>query len=134
VFRLRRFAIVLIVLLGIITYDIFASIINPLLVVCGIVGGFAIGSFTGRYANVHWHEETGKVIAKLNKAGIIVLVLSLSFSFSRRWIFGHWIHGAALPAFSSSVAAGLMTGRLITIRKQIREILRDKGLLPPKVK
>ncbi|WP_207535404.1 hypothetical protein [Desertivirga arenae] len=132
VFRLRRFAIVLSILAGIIIYDIFISIINPLLVLVGISLGFAIGSFTGRYANVHWHEVTGKVMAKLDRAGIIVLILSICFSLSRRWIFGHWIHGAALPAFSSSIAAGVLTGRMLAIRKQVREILRDKGLLPPK--
>ena len=132
VFRLRRFAVVLIILVVIISYDIFTLIINPLLALVGIGMGSAIGSFVGRYANIHWHEETGKVIAKLDRTGIVVLILSLSFSLTRRWIFSHWIHGAALPAFSSSVAAGVMTGRLIIIRKQVREILRNKGILPPK--
>jgi hypothetical protein len=132
VFRLRRFALVLIILAGVICYDIFISVIDPLLVLLGLIPGFAIGTFTGRYANVHWHEETRKVIAKLDRAGIIVLILSIGFSLSRRWIFGHWIHGAALPAFSASVAAGVLTGRLLAIRKQVKEILRDKGLLPPK--
>jgi hypothetical protein len=84
----------------------------------------------GSYANVHWHSESEKVIAKLDRIGIVVLVLYLVFSLSRRWILGHWVHGIQLSVVSFSMAAGAMIGRILTIRKQIRDILRDKGILP----
>lgn len=131
VFRLRRLAIVLIILLGIICYDIFLKHANALFALSGIVGGYLLGTFLGSYANIHWHEESEKVIAKLDRVGIIVLILSICFSLSRRWILGHWVNGIQLSVISLGIAAGTMSGRIITIRKQIREILRGKGLLPP---
>jgi len=134
VFKLRRLAVVLIIISGIIGYDIFKSYINPLLALAGLALGFYLGVFVGRYSNIHWHEETCKVIARLDRISIVILVLYLTFSFSKKWIFGHWIHGTSLTAFSFSIAAGVMTGRMLTTRKQIREILRDKGLLEKKSK
>jgi len=132
VFKLRRLAVVLIIISAIIGYDVLKSYINPLLAVAGIALGFYLGSFVGRYSNIHWHEETSKVISRLDRISIVILVLYLAFSFSKKWIFGHWIHGLTLTAFSFSIAAGVMAGRILTMRKQIREILRDKGFLPKK--
>lgn len=108
--------------------------INPLLIVLGIMGGFVIGSVVGRYSNIHWHEETSKVVSKIDKISIIILILYITFSFSKKWFFGHWIHGPALSALSFSIAAGVMAGRILTIRKQIRGILIERGHLKKKPK
>ena len=129
IFKLRRFAVILVVILGILSYDIFTGIIHPALALLAISIGFMTGKFVGKYANVHWHPETNKVVSKLNRAGVVILVLYLSFSFSKKWIFGHWIHGPSLSAFSFGIASGVMAGRLITIRKQVRILLRNKGYL-----
>jgi hypothetical protein len=130
VFKLRRLAVVFLVIATIIIYDISKGVINPLLAIGGICLGYSIGMLLGRFANIHWHEETSKVISKWNRITIIILVLYLSFAFSKKWFFGHWIHGPALTAFSFSIAAGIMTGRIISMRKQIRKILRERGHLP----
>ena len=134
VFRLRRLAVVLIILIAIIAYDILLKHANGWFALSGIFCGYLLGTFVGGHANVHWHEESEKVIAKLDRIGIIVLILYLCFSLSRRWILGHWIHGIQLTVVSFGIAAGAMTGRILSMRKQIREILRGKGILPPKTK
>ncbi|MBC7913889.1 MAG: hypothetical protein H7Y07_07180 [Pyrinomonadaceae bacterium] len=129
IFKLRRLAIVFIFITSIIFYDLFKGYINPLLAFAGIVSGILIGTLIGKFSNIYWHEETSKVISKWDKATIGILILYLLFSFSKRWIFGHWIKGASLTAFSFSLACGIMAGRIISIRKQIREILRKQGIL-----
>jgi hypothetical protein len=129
IFKLRRLAVFFVIITSIILFDIFKGFINPFLALAGIITGFSIGTFLGRYSNIHWHEETGKVISRWNTITIIILVAYLAFAFSKRWIFGHWIHGPALTAFSFSVACGVMTGRIVSIRKQIRGILKERGLL-----
>jgi Na+/H+ antiporter NhaC len=129
IFKLRRLALVFFVITTIIVYDVLSRVINPLLALTGVLMGFFIGSLLGRYSNVHWHEETGKVISKWNRITIAVLIIYLSFAFSKKWIFGHWLQGPVLTAFSFSLASGIMTGRIISIRKQIRSILRERGHL-----
>ena len=131
-FKLRRLAVVFIVVIAIIFYNLIQGIIHPSLVLIGIVSGFIIGSIMGRFSNIYWHEETSKVISNWNRITVTILILYLAFAFSKNWIFGHWIHGPALSAFSISVASGVLTGRIISIRKQIRGILREKGYLKTK--
>ena len=107
--------------------DIAQDIIPVPLAILGIALGLIIGFTAGYLSNINWHPETEKVVASMDRTGIIILVLYLSFSFSRRWIFGHWIHGPALTAFCFSIASGVMFGRLFSTRHQIKDILREKG-------
>lgn len=129
IFKLRRLAIVFLIISVIISYEVLSGVIHPLLAIGGLVSGYSIGALLGRFSNIHWHEETGKVISKWNKITIAILIIYLCFTFSKRWIFGHWLQGSMLTAFSFSLASGIMMGRIISIRKQIREILRARGYL-----
>lgn len=132
IFKLRRLAIVFLIISVIIIYDVLSGVIHPLLALAGILAGYGIGWLLARFSNIHWHEQTGKVISKWNRITIVILILYLTFTFSKTWIFGHWLHGSMLTAFSFSLASGIMTGRIISIRKQIRGILRERGYLKGK--
>lgn len=129
IYRLRMFVVIFVVMMGIIIYDIISQIIGFPLAVSGISLGIITGYLAGRISNIVWHEETSKVVARMDTMGFVFLALYLSFSISRRWIFGHWIHGATLTAFSFSMAAGIMAGRLWSTRSQIRNVLKDQGLI-----
>jgi hypothetical protein len=129
IFRLRKFLIIFVVMISVIIYDIISHTIGYTLAFSGIVLGFAIGYLAGHISDIVWHEETSKVVARMDRMGFIFLALYVTFSLSRRWIFGHWIHGAALTAFSFSMAAGIMAGRLFSTRSQIRNILKDQGVI-----
>lgn len=129
IYRLRMFLVIFVIMTSIIIYDIFSQIIGLPLAFSGISLGIVTGYLAGRISNIVWHEETSKVIARMDRMGFVFLALYLSFSVSRRWIFGHWIHGATLTAFSFSMAAGIMAGRLWSTRSQIRNILKDQGLI-----
>lgn len=127
IFRLRKFAVLFVIMTGVIIYDIVAGVVPIPLAIAGIALGLIIGFTVGHLSNIIWHEETNKVIAKIDRDGIIILVIYIAFSISRRWMFGHWIHGPALSAFCFSIASGVTLGRLLSTRFQIKEILKEQG-------
>ncbi len=79
--------------------------------------------------NISWDAEMNRAVTRMDRFGIIILVVYLIFSISRRWIFGHWLQGYGLTAFSLSVGAGGMLGRLYTTRQKIRQVLKEEGVL-----
>lgn len=129
IFRLRMFLLILLVMCGIVIYDVVTEVIGWLLVLTGISVGAVLGYTVGYLSEVRWHEETSKVIGRMDKIGGVALALYMLFSISRRWIFGHWIHGPALTAFSFSIVLGVMLGRFLSTRIKIARILKNEGLL-----
>ena len=133
-FRLRRLAIIFLIITGILVYEISHNYIAGYVAIFGFMSGMIIGLLVARRMhNISWDTETNKAVTKMDRLGIIILVLYLLFAISRHWILSHWFQGYALSAFSLSVAAGGMLGRLWTTRQKIRQILKQEGFLhPPK--
>ena len=42
--------------------------------------------------------------------------------------FGHWIHGSVLTAFTYSILAGVMIGRIVGMRLKIKNILSEQSI------
>jgi predicted membrane channel-forming protein YqfA (hemolysin III family) len=80
---------------------------------------------------ISWNAETSKAVTRMDRLGIYILIAYLLFSILRGWIFSHWLHGYTLTAFSLSVGAGGMLGRLYTTRHRIRQVLKEEGFLHP---
>lgn len=132
-FRLRRLAIIFLIITGIVIYEVSQNYIAGYLATDGFMIGMIIGLLVARRMhNISWDAETNKAVTKMDRLGIIILVIYLLFAISRRWILSHWLQGYALSAFSLSVAAGGMLGRLWTTRQKIRQILKQEGFLHPK--
>jgi hypothetical protein len=132
-FRLRRLAIIFLLITGILVYEISHNYIAGYIA----AGGFLLGVFIGllvarRMHRISWDVETSQAVTKMDRIGIIILVLYILFAISRKWIFSHWLQGYSLSAFSLSVAAGGMLGRLWTTRQKIRQVLKKEGFLHPK--
>jgi len=96
------------------------------------LGGFLLGLFLGFIATrmfiIHWYEERAKVVSRFDSIGIFVMLLYVAFSASRTWLFGHWIHGSVLTAFSYSILAGVMIGRIAGMRLKIKNILSEQSI------
>jgi len=122
------FLLIMTIMCGIVVYDVVTAVIGWL-ALAGIAVGVALGYVVGYLSELRWHEETSKVIGRMDKVGGVALALYMLFSFSRRWIFGHWIHGPALTAFSFSIVMGVMLGRFLSTRTKIIRILKNEGLL-----
>ena len=131
-FRLRRLAIIFLIITGVLIYEVSHNYIAGYIAIFGFLLGMLIGLLVARRMhNISWDAETNKAVTKMDRLGIIILVLYLLFALSRHWIFSHWFQGYALSAFSLSVAAGGMLGRLWTTRQKIRQILKQEGFLHP---
>jgi hypothetical protein len=126
--RLRIFIIMFIGLAGYIIYDIIRNKFNFLLMALAFVLGVIIGALAGRMFKIQWHEETEKVVAKLDTIGIVVLILYIAFSIARSRIFGLWFHGPILTVFSFSFATGAILGRILSMASNIRKVLYTQGI------
>ena len=91
--------------------------------------GMMIGAIICRRKRIYWEEDTSRVIARMDRIGSILLVLYILVAIIRHFVLDHWIHGNQLIGFSFSLAAGTMLGRLLTMRSQIRQILKEKNII-----
>lgn len=131
-FRLRRLAIIFLIITGVLIYELSHHYIAGYLALFGFMLGMVIGLLVSRRMhNISWDAETNKAVTKMDRLGIIILVVYLLFAISRHWILSHWLQGYALSAFSLSVAAGGMLGRLWNTRQKIRQVLKQAGFLHP---
>lgn len=126
--RLRIFIIMYVALLAYMIYDISTHAFNPWLIIAAFIGGVIIGYLAGRMFDIRWHEETSKVVARLDKIGVIILILYIAFSVAREQIFSLWFQGAFLTAFSLTFGTGAILGRLLMMSKNIKKVLTEKGL------
>jgi hypothetical protein len=131
-FRLRRLAIFFIGATAILIYEISKNYIAGYLALSGFAIGFGIGYIVGvRMHKISWDEEAEKVVGKMDRLGILILVVYILFAITRHWIFSHWLTGYALTAFVLSISCGAITSRLWFVRRKIRVTLRKAGRFYP---
>lgn len=126
-FRMRMFGVILILLTGALVYEMYTSQIKFLWALCGLCFGALMGVVIGRMFAIRWHPEQKQVVGKLDLLGTIVLVLYILFSIVRQWIFTHWFKGAVLTAFTVSFVEGAMIGRILRMRRDIKNVLIEEG-------
>jgi len=129
IIRLRIFFIVFILLTGIIIYEVDRQYLPASACVGAVMMGMLMGAVFVRRKRIYWEEETSRVIARMDRIGIGLLVIYIIFLITRHWILHQWLRGDELTAFSFSLAAGAMLGRLLSIRSQIRQILKERKLI-----
>ena len=127
--RLRIFFAVFIVLASVIIYEVSHNYLEGSACVGAIMLGMLIGAVFVRRKRIYWEEETSTIIARMDKIGIAMLVIYILFAVSRHIFLHNWLHGRQLTAFSLSLTAGAMLGRLLSIRSQIRQILKDRKII-----
>lgn len=127
--RLRIFFVVFMVLASVIIYEVSQDYLEGSACVGAIMLGMLIGAVFVRRKRIYWEEETATIIARMDKIGIAMLVIYILFAVSRHIFLHNWLHGRQLTAFSLSLTAGAMLGRLLSIRSQIRQILKDRKII-----
>ena len=123
IFRIRIFYVIGIILTGLMLYDVLEGIIGIELSLGGFLLGLFLGFIATRMFIIHWHEERAKVVSRFDSIGIVIMLFYAAFSASRAWLFGHWIHGSVLTAFTYSILSGIMIGRIAGMRIKIKNIL-----------
>lgn len=127
--RLKILAIIVFIMTAVLSYDVITSHIHILFVIIGLIFGVGIGMIVGRMFSIEWHVEDSKVISRLDLIGGIILILYISLSIFRHWIFAHWFTGAVLSAFTISFVEGVMIGRILSLRFFIKKVLTKQGKL-----
>jgi len=125
--RIRMLAIILFAMTTVLVYEILTSYINILWVLVGVTFGFIVGIIVGRMFSIEWHEESNKVVGRLDIIGGVILVVYIALSIAKHWIFAHWFVGSILTAFTISFIEGVMIGRIFSLRFQIERVLAEQG-------
>lgn len=127
--QLVIFAVIGVVMFGIVAYDIWTAIITIPLSILGIGIGVGAGFIVGKFYRIRWHEETQKVVTGLDRFGVIVIIIYIGFSIFRSQIFGKFVHGPALTAIGFASAGGVMMGRFAAIADNINKVLKKQKIL-----
>jgi hypothetical protein len=127
--RLKVFFGVFALLLVIISYEVAREHITTTTSIGAIMIGMLLGAVFVRRKRIYWEEDTSRVIARMDRIGIMLLMLYIAFGIIRHLFLGHWISGQLVMGFSFSMAAGAMLGRLLSMRSQIRQILKEKKII-----
>jgi hypothetical protein len=127
--RLKLFFGVFALLIAVIFYEVAHGHIGATTSVGSIMLGMMVGAIFVRRKRIYWEEETSRVIARMDRIGVVLLVLYIALAIIRRYLLDHWLHGNQLIGFSFSLAAGTMLGRLLSMRSQIRQILKEKNII-----
>lgn len=129
-FRLRRLILFFLIIIGIMVYELVTYDVAAFVPAAGFFTGIIIGLLINpKMHKISWDAEASKAVTKMDRLGIIILVLYLLFAIFRTWIFSYWLHGYTLTVFSLSVAAGGILGRLYSTRQKIRQVLKEEGFL-----
>lgn len=127
--RLRIFFVVFLLLLGTIVYEIADGYISFMKAFAAFFFGMIIGALFTRRKKIFWEEETSLVIARMDRIGIVLLVIYIPYIIFRHQWLTHWFYGHELTALSFALAAGTMAGRVMGMRTRIRRVLKHKKIL-----
>jgi hypothetical protein len=127
--QLIIFAVISIIMLGIVGYDISVRNISLALAGVGILIGLCIGFAAGRMFAIKWHEDTEKVIIGMDKTSVLIIVIYIAFRILGNQLFGQFLHGSALTAFTYCTLGGIMIGRFFSMTRSITKILKKQNIL-----
>lgn len=129
IFRIRIFILIFLTMMGITVYDALQHRIGILLAFGGIILGVIIGFIANRIFSTKWHPEASKVVTHIDELGVIILIVYITFSFFKKWIFSHWLYGPTLTAFTFSLLGGIMLGRLLGTIRNVKNTLIFNGII-----
>ena len=127
--RLKLFFAVFALLVVVIFYEVSRDHVRGSTAIGAMMLGMMLGAIFVRRKRIYWEEDTSRVIARMDRIGIALLIIYIMMAVLRHLLLSHWVQGAQLIGFSFSIAAGTMLGRLLSMRSQIRQILKEKNII-----
>jgi hypothetical protein len=116
-------AVLAIVVLVLVALDLVDGTLGLGWAAGGLVAGVAVGVVASRIRRMKWDERTGRVIARIDWIGAVILGGFLAGNLAREWVLGHWVEGAELTTLGMCVTAGTLTGQVIGTRRRVRSVL-----------
>ena len=127
--RLWIFFVVLILLIGVIIYEMTNHYIATSKASVAFFSGILAGIVFTRRNKIFWEAETSRVIARMDRIGIALLIIYIAYVIFRHEWLAHLFYGHQLTAFSFTLTAGTITGRVLSMRTQIRQVLKSQKIL-----
>lgn len=109
--RLGIFVLIALVLLGLAAYDVVRGDLAWWEAVLTLVMGLGIGYLFGRAVKIRWHESEEKVITQMD-------------------LLGEFFTGAVLTAITLAAVSGILIGRFLGMRQNIRRTLSEERPSP----
>jgi hypothetical protein len=128
-FRVRLYALISLVMLGIVLYEIFIKILPVEFAVVGVFIGLFLGIISARIYHLSWNHDAKKIVSRLDIVGTIILVLYILFAVVRSRLIGIFVAAPMVGAVGFSITAGIMIGRVVGTRNAIMEILKEREII-----
>ena len=129
--RLAYYLILAVVNAGFVIYNSYEDSISSLYSIGGVVVGIGIGFFITRIHKIYWDEKVGKVVARFDLYGLVLLALLILFQIFREKIIRNFdiVDEIDVTSTGFAVLAGIMYGRVLGVRGSVMKILREKELV-----
>lgn len=127
--RLLLYFVLAIAILSVSLFHIIRDNANVLYSCLGLIAGGLIGVVLSRMYKIFWDEQTTQVISKYDAFGISIFIVYIMFELSREEIVARFVNGPSVVAVSFAVWGGVMIGRILGIRRKIKGIFKQEGVV-----
>lgn len=91
----------------------------------GFISGFLIGHVVSRMNKVMWDEDSEMIDLKLDKLGIVILLVYLTFVIFKNTLIEDIVHLHHISSISLAVLSGTMLGHAVALRKMVLKITEN---------
>jgi hypothetical protein len=124
--RLALYFFIFIIVLMIVIFHIVVDHANPFYALLGLAAGITLGIVASRMNKILWNADATEIISQFDTVGIIILILYVVFELFREKIVEQFVGGPSVIAVSFALLSGLMLGRVIGLRRKIRQVFESK--------
>ncbi|MGB5323044.1 hypothetical protein [Lutimonas sp.] len=90
----------------------------------GFIVGFLIGHIINRINKVSWDQDSEMIDLKLDKLGVLILVVYLIFVVFKNVLIEDIVHLHHISSISLAVLSGTMLGHAVALRKKVSKMFK----------
>jgi hypothetical protein len=127
--RIRIFLIISAIMLVVALGDIFNGTLSLGVALLSIIVGGGIGFFTSRIFHLSWQKDGELVVSRIDKIGVIVLILYIAFEIARAYVFQSVIVlSSSAAAVTYVFVASALISRVVGLRGRVLKILNENDV------
>lgn len=124
--QLAFYLLLTLIFCGLSVYHTIIEDVSAAYALSGFFCGGLIGVVFSRIQHISWDHEAQCVIGRFDAVGFGLLIVYIIFEIMRTRIVELFTHGPSVIVTSFAILAGVMIGRVLGIRGEIHDVLRDK--------
>ena len=123
--RVKMYLIIALILFVIALYELWISHYSILYILIVFIGWLVLGFFFTRMFHLKRNPDDEMITSRIDRLGIVVLVLYIGFAVARRFIIQEFVpnHSAYIAVYVA-LLSWLMFGRYIGLQRKIFTILQ----------